>query len=200
MTTGESPQTTSDLLEEIAELEGDDRISLGDIADVVGSRAHGLILLALSLPETIPMVGLSAILAAPIFVLGVVLTLRGEDPPVPGWVRRRTLPRDKMQGAIKRTRRVVKWLDRISRPRWNRMARAGCVQGVLCVLMAIILAIPIPGINLVAAASVAALGLGILQRDGAAVSVAVVLGIAAIAGFAFVVSGSWSMVTGFFGG
>jgi len=198
MTTERGPRTTSELLDEIAELEGDESISLGEIADVIGGRAHGLLLLALSLPETIPMVGLSAILAAPILVLGVVLIVRGADPPVPGWVRGRGLPRKKLKSAIERTRPVVQWLDRISRPRWDRMARAGRLQGVLCVLMALVLAIPIPGLNIVAAGSVAALGLGILQRDGAAITIAVVLGVAATAGFAAVATGTWSVLAGYF--
>ncbi len=190
---------TWELLEEIQEMDGGDRLGVGEITEVIGSRAHGLILLVFSLPETIPMVGLSAILAAPIFVIGVALILKGADPGVPGWVRNRSLPRDKAQGAIRRLRRVVQWLDRILKPRWARLARAGRLQGMICVGMAILLAIPIPGINVVAAVAVAGVGLGILQRDGLVIGISVVLATVAAVLFGLAVSGAGSLVLGWFG-
>jgi hypothetical protein len=190
---------TWELLEEIQEMEGGDKLGVGEITEVIGSRAHGLILLVLALPETIPMVGLSAILAAPIFVIGVVLVVKGANPPVPGWVENRSLPRDKAQSAIRRLRRVVQWLDRVLKPRWSRLARAGRLQGLICVVMAILLAIPVPGINLLAAAAVAGVGLGILQRDGLVIALAGVLAVVATVGFGFVMSGAGSLLMGWFG-
>lgn len=196
---GDTPRT-SDLLEKIEEKEGGDRLAVEEITEVVGGRAHGLIILLLSLPETIPMVGLSAVLAAPIFVLGAALVLRGADPSVPGWVRKRSLPREKVQGAIRRTRRVVRWLDRVSKPRWSWLATAGRLQGTICILMAVLLAIPIPGINLLAAAAVAGVGLGILQRDGLAIAASGVAALAALVGFAVVGSEAWSFLADRFTG
>jgi len=188
--------STGDLLEKIEEMEGEDQMPIGEITEVIGGRAHGLVLLILSLPETIPMVGLSAILAAPILILGVVLVIRGADPPVPEWVRRRSLPRKKVQGAIRRTRPVVRWLDRVVRPRWNRLATAGRLQGTICIVMAILLAIPIPGVNILAAAAVAGVGLGILQRDGLVIAMAGGAGLLAVLAFGAVVAGARGLLGG----
>ena len=190
---GDTP-STGDLLKKIEEMEGEDQIPVGEITEVIGGRAHGLVLLILSLPETIPMVGLSAILAAPIFILGVVLVIRGADPPVPEWVRRRSLPRKKVQGAIRRTRPVVRWLDRVVRPRWNRLATAGRLQGTICIVMALLLAIPSPGVNILAAAAVAGVGLGILQRDGLVIAMAAGAALLALLGFSAVVAGAWGLL------
>jgi hypothetical protein len=190
---------TWELLEEIQEMEGGDKLGVGEITEVIGIRAHGLILLVLALPETIPMVGLSAILAAPIFVIGMVLVVKGADPAVPGWVQNRSLPRDKVQSAIRRLRRVVQWLDKVLKPRWSHLARAGRLQGLICVVMAILLAIPVPGINILAAGAVAGVGLGILQRDGLVIAIASVLAVVATVGFGFVMSGAGSLVMGWFG-
>jgi len=190
---GDTP-STGDLLKKIEEMEGEDQIPVGEITEVIGGRAHGLVLLILSLPETIPMVGLSAILAAPILILGVVLVIRGADPPVPEWVRRRSLPRKKVQGAIRRTRPVVRWLDRVVRPRWSRLATAGRLQGTICIVMALLLAIPIPGVNIMAAAAVAGVGLGILQRDGLVIAMAAGAALLALLGFSAVVAGAWGLL------
>ncbi len=192
---GETP-STGDLLKKIEEMEGEDQMPIEEITKVIGGRAHGLVLLILSLPETIPMVGLSAILAAPILILGVVLVIRGADPPVPEWVRRRSLPRKKVQGAIRRTRPVVRWLDRVVRPRWNRLATAGRLQGAICIVMALLLAIPIPGVNILAAAAVAGVGLGILQRDGLVVAIASGAALLALLGFGAVVAGARGLLGG----
>jgi len=173
---------------------GESQIRVGEMTEVIGGRAHGLVLLILSLPETIPMVGLSAILATPIFILGVVLVIRGADPPVPAWVRRRSLPRDKVQGAIRRTRRIVRWLDRVVRPRWPRLAGAGRLQGSICIVMALLLAIPIPGVNILAAAAVAGVGLGILQRDGLVIAMAGGAALLALLAFGAVFAGAWGLL------
>lgn len=194
------PPLTSELLAEIREQDGGERISMGEIADATDGRAFGLLILILSLPETIPMIGLSAVLAAPIVVLGVSLLVRGDDPPLPAWVQRRTLPRDKVQGAIRRTRRIVAWLDRVSRPRWPRLAHAARLQGLVCVAMGIVLAIPFPGINIVAAAAVAGTGIGVLQRDGVMIAGATAAALVAAVLFGVVGVGAWSVVGDWIGG
>jgi len=191
----EPPRSTTELLERVGALPGDDRIALGDVTDEVGGRAYGLLIFLLSLPETIPMVGLSALLATPILVMGVLMVVRGSEPPVPQWVRRRSVPAHTLRGAIRRTRKVVAWLDRTSRQRWPRLAGAARLQGAVCVTMSVVLAVPIPGLNFLAAVAVALVGVGILQRDGAAVAVA--LGFAAVAGAGFlgVLAGALAIIS-----
>jgi hypothetical protein len=187
--------STSELLQGLLD-DGNrsERISIGTIVEGGGGRAHGIVLLILSLPETIPMIGLSAILAVPILVLGFVMIVRGADPPVPERLRERTLPWEKVESAIRRTLPAIRWLERFSRPRWERLAAAGRLQGGVCIVMSVILAIPIPGINMVAALAVAGVGLGILQRDGVAVAAAAVFAAIAVTGFVLVVTGAWAVV------
>jgi hypothetical protein len=187
---------TSELLEGIREQGGDERLSLGEVVEATKGRAHGLILVILALPEAIPMVGLSAILAVPIFVLGGIMAVRGSNPPIPEWVRERSIPRDKADGAIRRTVPAIRWLERFSRPRWSRFAEAGRLQGMVCLVMAVVLAIPIPGVNIMAAFAVAGIGLGILQGDGLLILIAAVVGLLAVIAFVAVLTGAWGLVTG----
>lgn len=189
------PPPTSELLEGLRRAGEGERITLGDILEASKGRAHGLLLLALALPETVPMIGVSAVLATPIFILGAAMLVRGSDPPVPRWVRRRSLKRTHVEGAVRKTRRIARWLDRVSRPRMVRLAEAGRIQGAICVVMAVVLAIPFPGINIAAAFSVAAVGLGILQRDGLLIAAAAVLATIAAAAMAAVLTGAWTFLT-----
>ena len=144
-------------------------------------RAIGLLLLLIALPETIPFIGLSAILAMPIFVIGAYMLVQGEQPRLPQWLLRRSLSADMVQNAIARSLPTIRRLERVLRPRWPSLASAGRLQGVVCMLMAILLAVPIPGINILSAFSVGCIGIAIVQRDGALVAIALTLASLALA-------------------
>ena len=159
--------------EERPEREEDtERISFSEITAATEGRAHGLLLLLLALPETIPMIGFSLILAIPVFLIGVLMVRHGPSFPLPRWLGRRTMKRSLLDKTIDHTLPTLRRLDRILKPRWTRVAEAGRLQGTVCILMAVVLAVPIPGINIMAAFAVAGMGLGILQHDGRTIAVA----------------------------
>jgi hypothetical protein len=172
------------------------RISLHEIASATEGRSHGLMLLLLALPETIPMVGLSLILATPVFVIGILMVRHGPSFPLPRWLGRRTLKRSLMNNAIDRALPSLRRLDRILKPRWTRVVEAGRVQGAVCVVMALVLAVPIPGANILAAFAVAGMGLGILQHDGLAVAAASAMAVLALLATAGAVTGVGLLVRG----
>jgi hypothetical protein len=129
-------------------------------------------LLLIALPETIPMVGLSLILATPVFFIGILMVRHGPSFPLPLWLGRRTLKRSLLTKTIDRTLPVIRRLDRLLKPRWTRLVEAGRLQGAVCVVMSVVLAVPFPGPNILAAFAVAGIGLGILQQDGRAIAAA----------------------------
>ena len=57
-------------------------------------------------------------------------------------------------------------------------------------ILAAVLAVPIPGINIIAAFGVVALGFGIVQRDGRMVAVALIATVVASAGAIAVLAGA----------
>jgi hypothetical protein len=157
-----------------------ERVTLGELLARTRGRAFGLILVVFALPETIPMVGFSLILAIPIALVGGYMLAHGEEVALPGWVRRLSMKRKHVRAAVIRMLPVLRWAERVSRPRWLHLAGACRLQGAVVVLMAIVLALPIPGLNFLAAAGVFGTGLGMLLRDGRIVAVA--FGSAALAG------------------
>jgi hypothetical protein len=161
-----------------------DRISLGEIAEEMGGRASGLALLVFALPETIPMIGLSLILAVPIAMVGGYMVAHGEEVSLPGWLRRRSIRRALVEAAVDRMLPVVRWVEQRSRPRWTRLARACRLQGAVSLVMAIVLAFPMPGVNILAAFGVFGTGLGMLLRDGRIIAIAFVFAALAATGLA----------------
>lgn len=186
----EGPPSTSELVRKLRDLGEGETVTLGEIGNALKGRAYGLVLLALALPELIPMVGLSAILAAPILVIGAYMVWHGRETTLPRWVRRRSIKRSRLETAIDKSLPMLRRLDRVSRPRWHGLAGATRPQGVVCILMAVVLAVPIPGVNILAAFGVAGIGVGMLQHDGVVIALAFASSLLATGGTVAVFTGA----------
>jgi len=183
-----TPPPISRVLTDLVAQPGE-RISLGYMAERMRGRAFGMILLVFALPETIPMIGFSLILAIPIALVGGYMLVHGEEVVLPAWIRKRSIKRRHVEAAVVRMLPVLRWAERVSRPRWHRLAAACRLQGAVTLVMAVILALPIPGLNFLAAAGVFGTGLGMLLRDGRIIAVAFTSAAIAAAGTAAVLMG-----------
>jgi hypothetical protein len=193
------PVATARLLDDFRRRVGEHRVSLGDLTTWTDGRALGLVLLLIALPETIPLVGFSALLAMPIFVIGAYMLVYGANPRLPGWLLRRSLSGAAVLRVIDRAMPVIRRLDRIAKPRLPLLAGSGRLHGLVCVLMAVLLAAPIPGINILSAFSVASIGIAILQRDGLLVAISLAFATLALIGTIGVLTGAfllWDIVLG----
>lgn len=186
----EGPPPTSELVRELRDLGEGETVTLGEIGNALKGRAYGLVLLALALPELIPMVGLSVVLAAPILVIDAYMVWHGRETTLPRWVQRRSIKRSRLETAIDKSLPMLRRLDRVSRPRWHALAGATRPQGVVCILMAVVLAVPIPGVNILAAFGVAGIGVGMLQHDGVVIALAFASSVLAAGGAVAVFTGA----------
>lgn len=149
------------------------RVPLGDIVDSLGSAGLGLTFLLLTLPSMIPIPGpFGMIFGSILAVLSLQLMAGAARLTLPGFVRRVSLPAEGVRTLLERClpylQRVEGWL----RPRrllalTGRPARMALSLPLL--LSAVTLALPIPGGNVLPAASLVAFGLAFMTRDGAAV-------------------------------
>jgi hypothetical protein len=172
-----------------------DRIRVGDMVDGVGGRGLGLVLIVFALPETIPMIGTSLILAIPIALVGGHMMVHGESVFLPRRVRSWTIKRKLLEPAVRRMLPLLRWAERKARPRFPRLTAACRTQGAVALLMAAILAIPIPGLNILAAFAVFGIGLGILFRDGRMIALAFTAAATATLGIAAILIGAITLAT-----
>lgn len=193
MKVGATPPISEILTDLVAQ--ASERISLGEMAERMRGRGFGMMLLVFALPETIPMVGLSLILAIPIALVGGYMLAHGEEVVLPGWIRRRSIKRRLVEAAVVRMLPVLRWAERVSRPRWPRLAGACRLQGAVTLVMAVVLALPIPGLNFLAAVGVFGTGLGMLLRDGRIIAIAFASAALAAAGTAAVLLGIVALAT-----
>lgn len=158
----------SDLLAELADGDARDRVSIGDLLAALQDRATGSLMFVLALPNVVPAPpGTSSVLAAPLVLLAAQLAL-GWNPWLPSAIAGRSLARESFRGFVRRAHPWLLRMERFLRPRLPfatgpRMERA---VGAVCLLLALILLLPIPLGNMLPAAAICLMSLGIVERDG----------------------------------
>jgi hypothetical protein len=170
-----------------------ERISVGDLLAALGDRAIGALMFFFAAPNILPVPpGVSTLLGAPLLFLSAQLML-GMRPWLPGIVTRRSLSRDDLATLV---RRIVPWLakaEKLLRPRVSVLVRPPVEYfvGLVCLVLAAVLMLPIPLGNTLPALAISLLALGVLERDGAWIAIGL---------FASVVAGAvvwgvlWAMV------
>ena len=164
-----------------------ERVAIGDLLDALGDRAVGALMFIFAVPNVLPVPpGVSTVLGTPLIFLSGQLML-GMKPWLPAVITRRSFSREDFATLV---RRVVPWLvraERLLRPRASALARPPVenLVGLVCLLLACVLVLPIPLGNTLPALSISLLALGVLERDG----LWIVAGLVASAVAATVVSG-----------
>lgn len=147
-------------------------VTLGDLLAASGSRAHGVALLLLGLPESLPLPlpSASAILGVPLVVISAHLALFGEAGALPRRLRARMLP-PWLLGALRhRVAPLLGRAERLSHPRWMTLAGRERALGVVCLYLSVLLLLPLPFFNVPPALCLVLLAWGMVQRDGMAVA------------------------------
>jgi len=163
------------------------RISISELLGILGDRAFGAIMLIFALPNAvpIPIVGISAVLGLPIVILAAQMAIGRRTPYLPAWIARRSLTAADFRSLTMPMVPLVARGERILVARWLPLTGPAGerVIGTVCLALAVILFLPIPFANMLPAAAIALMAIGVLQKDG----VAVVAGLA-LAATAFAVA------------
>jgi hypothetical protein len=164
------------------------RIGIGDLVALMRDRAFGVLMFIFAVPNVVPTPpGVSSVLGAPLLFLALQLAIGRSEPWLPKIIARRTLPAAEFAAVV---RRVVPWIaraERLLKPRLEVLARPPCERliGLVCLMLAIVLFLPIPLGNMLPAFTISVLALAVLERDG----VAVLIGYALAGVSLFIVSG-----------
>lgn len=187
----------------------DPKLTMGELVDAFGERGFGALLLMLGLLSaligTIP--GTTTIIGIPILILGAQLAFRRDELWLPGWILKRDMPRPAFAEAAVKAQGRLQRVERFSRPRLAFMSTdlSEGLIGVMCVVWAAVLMLPLIGFNLVPSLIVAAFGFGLMQKDGV-VMLAGWVGSAGMGVFTWIVwetvsrvlTATWAWITHFF--
>lgn len=188
-------RSLSAMLRELAEEDGRERVSMGDLLETFRERAFGALIFIFAAPNAIPipLPGLSALLGAPLVLLTAQLLLGRPKPWLPAFIRNRSFARSHFATVVGR---LVPWLERaerLVRPRLLTLSEPPGERliGLAALLLALLLFAPLPFGNMLPGLALALVGIGLIERDG----VAIIAGaIAGLAGFALVSGAAFGLV------
>ncbi|MFU0506403.1 exopolysaccharide biosynthesis protein [Pseudaminobacter sp. NGMCC 1.201702] len=160
---------TSEVLRRLAERAEAGEVSVADIADIAGRRTHAAILALVALPEALPLpvVGMSTALSIPLIIVSAHMAAFGAGGGIPKSLERRKLPASLVRVVAGRASSFLKRVERISKPRLRIVADRSRILAAMCLLLAAVIALPIPFGNLPPAICVLLMAVGMVQKDGA---------------------------------
>lgn len=175
---------TSEILAKLA-ASATQRVALGDLVASLGERAFGLLMLIFALPNavglgTIP--GLSTVFGVPQIIFALQMIAGMEKPWLPQFLMQKSIGAEDFRMIVGKSGPHLDRIERMLKPRLAPLTSpfAERVLGVIFLVLATIVALPIPLGNWPPAIAMAVIALGLVERDGAVVLVGAVIGIFAI--------------------
>lgn len=174
----------SALMASLADTMAADRVSVGELVDVLQGRALGLLLLILALPMCVPNIpGISTIFGV-LLIAPAVQLMRGRSSIwAPRQVRAWTVDARGLRSGLRAGAGILRRIERLTRPRLRALSRwpvSGLI-GLQTLVMALVLILPMWGANFIPAVAVTLTGVGLLQRDGVATLLSIPVAAGAIA-------------------
>lgn len=180
-TRGPGSQRTSAILREYAAGLTGDSVSFGSLRDALGDRGFGILLFIFAVPNLIPVniPLVSAVLGAPLVLLAAQLTYGRHEPWFPDWFMRQSVPRASFETIVAKSIPYLERAEVFLRPRLTGLLSwtGERFVGLFLLVLAIVLTLPIPLGNWLPAFAISIIGLAIVEKDGIAVLIGVVVGI-----------------------
>lgn len=176
-------QKISEQFEQILHESADQPVSLGYLMSHFGHRSYGLIMLALSIPNMLPIYipGLSVICGLPIFIMGYQMARRRPHPSLPSKLQDKSFERAKFNRVIQNAVPYLQRVESILKPRWPSFTEAKFqpLYGLFIMFLSAFMLLPLPGTNILPAYAIGILALGFTEEDGVFISVGLVGGVLA---------------------
>lgn len=155
-------------------------IRVGHILHIFGVRGFAFFLLMLSLLNIVifmvPFV--SILFGLPMIILSAQMVVGIRTPIFPRFIRNRTIPYQALIDGIGKSIRGLETIEHYIKPRFCFLSspRLNRVHGLIALILAIMVTLPIPLFNVPPSIALAVLAIGLLQRDGILIGVAYVIG------------------------
>lgn len=169
-----------------AVLAGDgEAVFIEELIDRLQGRAFGLGVLLFMAPVCLPMPpGVHTLAGLLLLLFAIQLVMGRRRLWLPNWIRKKRIQKDKIIRGLDRMARFTNVVERVARPRWLFMTGGAGKRavGVVLIVLAIVLILPIPILgNLPPAVAACVLALSLAERDGLLVLAGLITSAAAIA-------------------
>jgi len=173
-------------LEELISGVNPGQIKIGELLDLMPRRGFGFLLVAISLPSAFPLPagGYSLPFALLIILLALQIMVGRSSPFLPHKVRSKNITARAITFIQKRGIPFLRRMERISKPRLEFLHRRrpfNFLIGLVILLVALVMLLPVPGTNTIFALAILLMGFGMANNDGLFILGGGLLGLAALA-------------------
>ncbi|MFQ5925297.1 MAG: exopolysaccharide biosynthesis protein [Dehalococcoidia bacterium] len=178
------------------------QIKMGELLDTVSQRGFGFLLVALSLPTAFPLPasGWATPFALLIILLAFQMMIGTSSPLLPQRVRSKSISPKMVAFIEKRGIPFLRRMERFSKSRLVVLSERKLFRfliGVVILLVALVMLIPLPGTNTIFAVAILLMGFGLANNDGLFILGGGLLGLTAVAiMIAFVIAGGQALYQG----
>lgn len=148
----------------------DGKMSLDYLMKVAGSRGPAFLMLFLCLLSMIFSIvpGVSTVIGLPLLLLSGQMAMGRANLSLPRWLGRKTLDHTTLAQGMLKHLELVHRIERLIRPRLGALCRGGLLRlvGLVGVVCAVVLSLPIPLMNFPPTLAVFLMALGVLGGDG----------------------------------
>jgi len=185
-----APRPISQVLIDLKSQVPQDKVCGFDILEALHERGFGFLLFIFALPAAVPLpgLGINFIIALPLLFLTIQQAIGRHQICIPEWIKVKSINRARFEMIVDKALPFVKKLEIFVRPRLGFITQGvfSHIIGVLGLIMALSICIPLPLTNTVPAFGIALMALGVIMRDGLAVVAGALIGSLWVAMIAFV--------------
>lgn len=165
-------------------------VTVASVRDSLGDRSFAALLVIFSLLNMIPLPpGASALLGLPMLIVAAQMVYGSKRAWLPDFLMNKSVSAEQFRSIMDRVIPRLVQIERLIRPRywpfWRK--RGDRVIGLIALLMAVLVTLPIPLGNWLPAFSTALLGLSLSERDGILFAIGSVVGLTSLALVVFVI-------------
>lgn len=159
---------------------------MGELTGAFGERTFGVLILILSLPNAVGLgaiPGLSAVFGLPQIFIALQMAIGRETLWLPDWLACRSIAGSDFAIMVDKAMPHLLRVEKALRPRLLPLSSAFAerVLGLIFVVLASIVSLPIPLGNQPPAVAMAIMSIGLIERDGLYISIGAVVGFLATA-------------------
>jgi hypothetical protein len=175
-------RTLTELLGDIKNGLNGETVTIGRLLEDFHERGFGFFLFLFALPAALPLpgLGINLIIAVPLLLLTAQQAWGRHSVWLPHGIKAKEISCEKLKGFVDAANPWIEKLEYLIHPRLEFVTRgmASNIIGIMGVIMALSVCVPLPFTNTVPSFGIALMAIGLLMRDGLAVLAGAIIGTA----------------------
>jgi hypothetical protein len=174
-------------------------VDVGTLLEALKDRSFGIILILFALPNAI--LPVAWVLGTPILLFSIQMMLGWQQPWLPAFMKRPKLSRETFVKVMDYVSRYLAIIESWLKPRWNWLTtnRMERVIGAYLTFLTLVLLVPVPFGNALPSFGIAIIAAGLLEKDGVAIVVGAIIGLAGTVYILAVIGGVLAAFKAIFG-